>query len=1058
MILRSSRVLLQGFAALFIGAGLLGLGAIWQLAQGPIKLSFLNGLIEQALNPAGSSAQITLEETLLSWSREQHSLDIQAVGVELRDQQGRPLARIPELSVTFSGRALLRGLVAPAGLEIRGPRLRLDLGGEAPVISGGEDPNPGGAGPALSVLSSLLQPPDRKNAAGYLTSVKVIDGQLAIRDESRNLAWDVTDADLQFTRDAAGIRAEAQLTVTAAGITGRFRAAAQYTELRPGLAVQLDFDALEPALFAHIEPRLAIFQRIDLPLAGTVDLRVDDAFQMQELRYNVAAGAGTIDLPEFYADPMILAGAVIRGSIEGAFASIMVDSAEIDLGGPTLSLRGRIDTRQDVLHLALDAEVRDVPVDELESLWPADIGRGPRRWIIRNLKTGIVGRATMALTATAPADDPLALDVGQIGGVIDASGVTVHYLRPMAPVLGVAGDIRYDANELIINVKSGGLRDLVIEEGIIAISLGAVDPVAEIDLTISGTIADALTVLDMPPLGYTKALGIDPAQMGGEHRTNLTVRVPLRKNLRLGDIGVAAAAGITGFAQSQGLLGQPLGNGTMSLEVDTAQLSAWGNIRLGDVPVEARWTERFVDDGGFRTRYEISGIFDQAALQSLGINFGDAVSGVVGAGITYAIFPDGSAVGAAELDLTAAVISLPSIWLQKPSGEVAHGALSFSVDGGFLTDISRFEINSDELVATGAVRFAPAGQGGGLRQVGFSRLAYGGNELFGTVELVGDRSLAINLGGQALDLRQLVAGLKDTNKAGERDTSGDLADLADPPFAVRLTIDTSSPIAEVRVGESTVLLDVSGEFYHDGTNLRTADLHGGLVEPDDVGLVVTDEARRRKFTLAAADGGAVLAALDWTSAVRGGRLLVDGEINDDEPGGLIIGQALMTDFQLAEAPLLGRILSLTSFRGIANTLNGQGIDFTRMEVPFEITEENVELPGIKILGSQLGILAQGRIDRTAGTIDLLGEIAPVYTLNSLLGKVPIIGKIFGGGGGIFAATYKVDGPLASPRVTVNPISILTPGFTRKILGGFGSGTPEPAPPPSRFPIDPPFDN
>ncbi|MHA1571282.1 MAG: YhdP family protein, partial [Alphaproteobacteria bacterium] len=950
--------------------------------QGPIRLSFLNGLIEQALNPQGSSAQVTLEETVLTWSREQNSLDVQALGVELRDPQGRPLARIPELSVNFSGRALLRGLVAPAGLEIRGPRLRVALGGEAPVLSAADDPNSGGAGRALNVLSSLLQPPESNSAAGYLTSVKVINGQLAIRDEKRNLAWDVTDAELEFTRDAAGIRAEAQLTVTADGITGRFHASAQHTTLRPGLAVQLRFSELEPVLFAHIEPALDILQRIDLPLAGTVDLRLDEAFQLQDLRYNVTAGAGTIDLPELYAEPLILAGAVIRGTIKGALASVQVDSAEIDLGGPTVSLRGSVKTIQDILHLAIDAEVRDVPVDELDSLWPADIGRGARNWITRNLETGNVGRATLALTATAPADDPFALDVSDVGGVMDVSGITVHYLRPMAPVLGVAGDIRYDASELIIDVKSGGLRDLIVEEGTIAISLDAFNPVADIDLTIAGTIADALTILDMPPLGYTKALGIDPEQMGGEHRTNLTFRIPLRKNLRLDDIGVAAAAGITGFAQSQGLLGLPLGNGTLSLEVDTSQLSAWGNISLGDVPVEARWTERFGDDGGFRTRYEVSGIFGQAALQSLGLDFGDAVSGVVGAGISYAIFPDGRAVGAAELDLTAADISLPAIWLQKASGEAAHGALSFSVDNGFLTDISRFEFDSETLVATGAIRFAAADQGGGFRQVGFSRLAYGGNELFGTVELVDDGSLAINLGGQTLDLRQLASDLTATDEATDPDSPDELDDLADPPLAVRLAIDPDTPIAEVRVGEFTVLLDVSGSLYHDGTNLRTADLHGGLVEPGDVGLVVTDEVLRRTFTLAAADGGALLDALDWTSAVSGGRLLVEGEINDDIPDEPIVGRALMTDFQLIEAPLLGRLLSLASFRGIANTLNGQGIGFTRLEVPFEITEETIELPGIKLRGSELGILAQGRIDRIARTIDLLGEIAPAYTLNS----------------------------------------------------------------------------
>ncbi len=1061
MILRSSRLLLQIFAALSIGAVLFGLAVVWQLAQGPIRLSFLNGYIEQALNPEGSSAQLTLRETVLAWSSERQSLDVQALGVELRDQDGRPLARIPELSINFSGRALLRGLIAPQGLEIRGPRLRISLGRDEPVVSGLDEPVPAAPGRALSLLTQLLQPPDDSSAAGYLTSVRVVNGQLAVRDQSRNLAWDITDANLDITRDDVGIRADARLTVTAGGVTGRFRARAQRTALRPGLAAQLVFDDLEPKLLARVEPRLNFLERLDMRLAGSLDLRLDETFRLQNLRYDLAAGAGSIDLPEFYPEPLTLARASASGSIEADFRTLRIDAAEIDLGGPVASLRGSVSSNEDTLTIALDAEARDVPVDALDTLWPRDIGRGARNWVTANLEAGMVNRATMALVASAPVDDPLAIQVSELGGVMDASGVTVHYFRPMAPVLDVNGDIRFDASQFVIKVNSGGLRDLVVEEGVIAINLAGPEQVANIDITITGSVSDALTVLDMEPLGYATALGIDPRQMGGEQRTNATFRIPLRRNLSLDDIGVAAAAGITGFSQAQGLFGLPLDNGTLSLEVDTRQLSAWGNISLGQVPVEARWTERFVDDGGFRTRYEVSGIFDQAAIASLGLDLSANLSGAIGVGISYAIFPDSRAIGAADLDLTAADISIPAIGLRKEGGSAAQGALSFTVDAGALTDISRFEITGDELVATGAIRFAAADQGGGLREIGLSRLAYGGNELFGTVVLADDGALDIRLGGQTLDLRQQVRDLADSD--GDLDGDDDGAGEPETPpragLAVRLAIDPDAPIAEVRLGEVTRLLDVSGRIVHDGTRLRSADLRGGLVEPDDVALIVVDATQRRGFTLAVADGGALLSALDWTDAIRGGRLTIEGEMRDDEAGEPLIGQVLMTDFQMTKAPLLGRLLTLASLRGIGDTLSGDGIAFSRLEIPFVLTETNIELPAIKMRGSELGILAEGRIDRTAATINLRGEIAPAYTLNSLLGKLPVLGDILtGGGDGIFAATYKVEGPLDSPRMTVNPLSILTPGFTRKILGGFGTGTPATAEPATKFPVDPPFDN
>jgi hypothetical protein len=57
------------------------------------------------------------------------------------------------------------------------------------------------------------------------------------------------------------------------------------------------------------------------------------------------------------------------------------------------------------------------------------------------------------------------------------------------------------------------------------------------------------------------------------------------------------------------------------------------------------------------------------------------------------------------------------------------------------------------------------------------------------------------------------------------------------------------------------------------------------------------------------------------------------------------------------------------------------------------------------------------------------------TLNKVLGKIPLVGNILTGGegGGVFAATYSIKGSSDDPRVSVNPLSVLTPGILRRIL-------------------------
>jgi len=47
----------------------------------------------------------------------------------------------------------------------------------------------------------------------------------------------------------------------------------------------------------------------------------------------------------------------------------------------------------------------------------------------------------------------------------------------------------------------------------------------------------------------------------------------------------------------------------------------------------------------------------------------------------------------------------------------------------------------------------------------------------------------------------------------------------------------------------------------------------------------------------------------------------------------------------------------------------------------------------------------------------------------------VIGRLFSPerGSGLFAATYSIDGPLADPRVAVNPLAAMTPGFLRGLF-------------------------
>ena len=113
-----------------------------------------------------------------------------------------------------------------------------------------------------------------------------------------------------------------------------------------------------------------------------------------------------------------------------------------------------------------------------------------------------------------------------------------------------------------------------------------------------------------------------------------------------------------------------------------------------------------------------------------------------------------------------------------------------------------------------------------------------------------------------------------------------------------------------------------------------------------------------------------------------------------------------------------------------------------LAAPFSINDGMLKVTDAKATGLSLGYTAGGTIDIDAEVVDFEGTVVPAYVINSVLGHIPLLGTLFTGGekgGGVFAATYRMTGPMDDPEVSVNPLSILAPGFLRNFFRIFGEG-------------------
>ena len=187
-----------------------------------------------------------------------------------------------------------------------------------------------------------------------------------------------------------------------------------------------------------------------------------------------------------------------------------------------------------------------------------------------------------------------------------------------------------------------------------------------------------------------------------------------------------------------------------------------------------------------------------------------------------------------------------------------------------------------------------------------------------------------------------------------------------------------------------------------------------------------------------ADLGLLLRETDLATEMDGGTLALDGAFDDRLAAAPFDGKVDVRSFKVRSAPVVGKVLQAVTLYGLVDALRGPGLVFDRMATSFRLQGPLLTVENARAFSSSLGLTANGSFDFSRKLVNLQGTIVPAYFFNSLPGRMPLLGKLFSPeqGGGVFAATYGLLGPLSDPAVSINPLSALAPGFLRQLFGLF----------------------
>ncbi len=203
--------------------------------------------------------------------------------------------------------------------------------------------------------------------------------------------------------------------------------------------------------------------------------------------------------------------------------------------------------------------------------------------------------------------------------------------------------------------------------------------------------------------------------------------------------------------------------------------------------------------------------------------------------------------------------------------------------------------------------------------------------------------------------------------------------------------------------------------------------------------IALDYHQPEAFVMTSTSLGDFLSAINTNQSLKGG-VFQASATGTPEGRMLSSGRFWLKDFALVNAPLLANLLSFTSFSSAIDTLKGEGITFEKARGTFIKNKSTLEIQDLQAKGGAFGLTSKGTYNTDTNDIAFNGSLIPAYTLNTFVSHIPVFGKALAGGEGegLIATRYSMKGKSHEPKISVNPLSTLTPGFLRNFWKIFES--------------------
>ncbi len=1062
-------------AGVLAGAAIVLLTLAWLLSRGPISLGFIAPYVGDLINQALPGVEAEFDDTILSWEGWERAVDLRIINLNIRSNEEQALAQIPEVAFSISTRAMMRGVIAPSRVELFGPtlyairetdgHLNLAFAGAGAVATGRLEP----------FLHELTKASDPDDPLSYLKRIDISDADLIIEDTGRGRSWVTPDTQISLRRDGARIEGETSFLIDLDGTVAEMSLVGAYDVATRRIDAGLSFGGVTPSVLAGTSPEVAFLKYINVPVQGTITIAASVDGVLESIGFDVSGSEGVMHLPPPLEGSLQTRNFSLSGHFDAAshylevselsaqlapesrlYLPAPVDHAfpvsefsasasydglkdlldlralDMDLTGIFLSSRGRVENILSTPRVALSLVVPELTVAQSKDYWPRSVGTDAYDWISSQLLSGVIRDISAELEGETDGNGGFVLE--RADGGFDIHNATVRYVDAMPLVTELDAKALFSRDRIDFDVSRAHSEGLDLEIGAVSFfDLTSNIELANISATLTGPFRRAIELIDHAPLDFSSVMDIRSDDLTGVVRTELAFDFPLKKDLSWGEVSASAASELESVTIPKGLFGLDVDEARLELDISNDGMAVAGELLLQNFPTILNWRQNFKEDTPFKNRYELSvHVTDVQNITDLGIDVrpfsADMIRGEVPLNIHVTESHDGLSKLEARASLDGVVMTFPAINWYKEEKEAGEARVSVELKNNTVTAIPKFAIETENLTVEGSAYYAA--ESGNLNRIELTNVLYGRTDMSALlVPGVGDAWDA-NFTGSSLDL----------DPVWEDIVFGDFTETGESFLA---NVSVSANFEKVWLSDDRGLDNLIAAFARENEVMQTvyitSDVKNGA--PLEIKMTPSEQTNSRILTIWSSDAGEVLRTFDLYDLMVGGELAMTGQIDDTRENTPFNGLLDIKHYRVIDAPALAQVISLMALTGILEALQGDGLSFDKLEMPFVYADGALQLDDAKASGASLGFTASGVVYTHADAIDVNGTVVPIYALNSVLGNIPLLGDLLTGGeegGGIFAANYTMTGSLDDPEVSVNALSALAPGFLRNFFNIFES--------------------